>query len=67
MTKMTPVECVQFQLDAYNERDLEKFLAAFSGAVRSYRLPNMALLLDGKTARRHSPPSMRKTVSSMRG
>ena len=50
MTKMTPVECVQFQLDAYNQRDLEIFLSVFSDTVQSYRLSDMTLLLDGKAA-----------------
>jgi hypothetical protein len=50
MTKMTPLECVELQLAAYNERNLHRFLTAFSDTVRSYRLPDMALLLDGKAA-----------------
>jgi hypothetical protein len=50
MTKMTPVECVEHQLAAYNDRDLERFLAVFSETVRTYRLPDMAPLLDGKPA-----------------
>ena len=50
MTKMTPLECVQLQLDAYNERDLDTFLTAFSETVQSYHLPHMTLLLDGKAA-----------------
>ncbi|MCP8882356.1 hypothetical protein NIM87_02455 [Devosia sp. XJ19-1] len=50
MTKMTPLECVELQLAAYNDRDLGRFLTAFSDTVRSYRLPDMTLLLDGKTA-----------------
>jgi hypothetical protein len=50
MTKMTPVECVQAQLDAYNARNLEQFLIPFSQTVRAYRLPDMTLMLDGKAA-----------------
>jgi hypothetical protein len=47
---MTPVECVQLQFDAYNQRDLPRFLSAFADDVRSYRLPDMAPLLSGKAA-----------------
>lgn len=50
MTMMTPLECVQLQFDAYNERDLPRFLSAFAEDVRSYRLPDMAPLLIGKAA-----------------
>ena len=50
MTKMTPVECVEHQFEAYNQRDLPRFLSAFSDAVRAYSLPDMTLLLDGKEA-----------------
>lgn len=50
MTMMTPLECVQLQFDAYNERDLPRFLSAFAEDVRSYRLPDMVPLLAGKAA-----------------
>ena len=50
MTLMTPLEAVQLQFDAYNERDLPRFLSAFADDVRGYRLPDMALMLDGKAA-----------------
>ena len=50
MTKMSPRECVQFQLDAYNQRNLETFLTAFSDKVQCFRLPDMTLMLDGKAA-----------------
>jgi len=50
MTTKTPLELVQFQLDAYNRRDLATFLTAFSNGVQSYRFPDMTLLLDGKAA-----------------
>ncbi len=50
MTLMTPLQCVELQFDAYNKRDLPRFLSAFSDNVRSYRLPDMTLLLDGKAA-----------------
>lgn len=50
MTMMTPLQCVQLQFDAYNERDLPRFLSAFAEDVRSYRLPDMVPLLAGKAA-----------------
>ena len=50
MTLMTPLECAELQFDAYNQRDLPRFLSAFANHVRSYRLPDMTLMLDGKAA-----------------
>jgi hypothetical protein len=50
MTLITPLACVQLQFDAYNQRDLPRFLSAFSDDIRSYRLPDMTLMLDGKEA-----------------
>jgi hypothetical protein len=50
LNKMTPLQCVQLQLNAYNARDLDTFLTAFSETVQNYRLPDMTLLLDGKAA-----------------
>ncbi len=47
---MTPLELVQEQLAAYNERNLERFSACFFEDVRCYRLPEMTLILDGKPA-----------------
>ena len=47
---MTPLQCVQLQFEAYNQRDLPRFLSAFADNVRSYRLPDMTLLLDGRAA-----------------
>jgi hypothetical protein len=50
MTLMTPLEAVQLQFEAYNQRDLPRFLSAFSDDVRSYRLPDMTLMIGGKAA-----------------
>jgi hypothetical protein len=36
---MDPVAVVQRQLDAYNARDLARFLAEYSEDIRVYRLP----------------------------
>lgn len=45
-----PTAPVQRQLDAYNARDLERFLAEYHDDVRVYRPPAAEPLLDGKTA-----------------
>ena len=50
MTLMTPLECVELQFEAYNQRDLPRFLSAFSDDVRTYRLPAMTPVLSGKAA-----------------
>ena len=50
MTLMTPLQCVELQFDAYNQRDLPRFLSVFADDVSSYRLPDMTPLLSGKTA-----------------
>jgi len=45
---MRPVDLVQRQLDAYNARDLDAFVATYADDVRVYRLPGAAPVLDGK-------------------
>ncbi|SMQ64149.1 hypothetical protein SAMN06295905_0925 [Devosia lucknowensis] len=50
MTKLSALQCVELQFDAYNERNLARFLSVFADSVKSYRLPDMALVLDGKAA-----------------
>lgn len=47
---VTPVELVQRQLDAYNARDLDRFVAVYSDAVRVYRPPATEPVLVGKAA-----------------
>jgi len=47
---MRPVDLVQLQLDAYNARDLDAFVATYADDVRVYRLPGAAPVLDGKAA-----------------
>jgi hypothetical protein len=41
---------VQRQLEAYNARDLERFVAQYSDDVRVYRLPKSEPALVGKAA-----------------
>nr|WP_295891241.1 nuclear transport factor 2 family protein [uncultured Devosia sp.] len=50
MTLMTPLQCVELQFEAYNDRDLPRFLSAFADNVRSFRLPDMTPMIDGKAA-----------------
>lgn len=47
---MTPAALVQQQLDAYNQRQLEPFLAVYADDVTVYRLPSGAPSLQGKAA-----------------
>ena len=45
---MAPEEVVQRQLDAYNARDLQRFLAEYSDDVKIFRPPATAPALGGK-------------------
>jgi hypothetical protein len=47
---MTPEDVVQRQLDAYNARDLERFLAEYSDDVRIFRPPAVEPAISGKLA-----------------
>ncbi len=47
---MDPVAVVQRQLEAYNARDLARFLAEYSEDVRVYRPPAVEPAIVGKTA-----------------
>ncbi len=49
---MTPEAIVQKQLETYNARDLEAYLALFSETIRTYRPPSTEPVLDGKQALR---------------
>jgi hypothetical protein len=44
----TPEQTVQSQLEAYNARDLERFLEHFAEDVRVFRLPALEPSLSGK-------------------
>jgi hypothetical protein len=50
MSDSEAVEVVQRQVDAYNRRDLEAFLATYSEAIRVYRMPAVEPALEGKPA-----------------
>ena len=47
---MKPEAVVQHQLDAYNARDLVRFLAVYDEAIRVYRPPAAAPAIAGKEA-----------------
>jgi hypothetical protein len=47
---LNPETVVQRQLDAYNARDLQRFLAEYSEDIRAYRPPAVAPLIEGKQA-----------------
>ena len=45
---MSPVEPVQRQLEAYNARDLERFIAQYTEDIRVFRPPSPEPVLVGK-------------------
>jgi hypothetical protein len=47
---LSPLEVVQRQFDAYNERNLDKFLANFSATIKVYKMPATEPGLVGKGA-----------------
>ena len=47
---MKPEDYAQRQLDAYNDRDLERFVAQYTDDVEVFRLPSAEPVLVGKAA-----------------
>lgn len=47
---MNPEAVVQRQLEAYNARNLERFLAEYSNSIRVYRPPAIDPVMSGKEA-----------------
>ncbi len=45
---MNAVDVVQRQVDAYNARDLQRFVATFSDAIQVFRLPSTQPAITGK-------------------
>ena len=62
----TPLEVVQRQLDAYNARNLEAFMANFSETVKTYRLPALEPSLVGKRAVADFYATQRFNLSDLR-
>lgn len=63
------VEVVQRQVDAYNRRDLDAFLATYCETIRVYRMPAAEPALAGKAAfgefyrtRRFNLPALRAEI-----
>jgi hypothetical protein len=63
---MTPIETVQFQLEAYNQRDLETFVSLFSETIQVFRMPALEPSISGKVqlaefyaTQRFNRPSLR--------
>ena len=47
---MNPAHPVQQQLEAYNARDLERFVAQYTDDIEVFRAPGTAPILSGKEA-----------------
>ena len=62
----TAVEVVQRQLDAYNARDLDRFLVNFSDDITVYRLPSLEPSLAGKPALAQFYASQRFNLPGLR-
>lgn len=54
MNHRSPVELAQAQLEAYNAKDLDAFVACYSEQVQVWRLPELSPRLQGKAAFRAS-------------
>ncbi len=48
--RMSPAEIVDRQLDAYNARDLERFVACFDERVQAFRPPAPEAAIEGRAA-----------------
>ena len=66
---MSVVEVIQRQVDAYNNRDLDGFLAEFSDAVKTFRMPSAEPAIAGKaqlaefyTTQRFNLPGLRAEI-----
>jgi hypothetical protein len=47
---LSPQDVVQRQLEAYNDRDLQRFLAQYSEAIQNFRPPAVIPAIVGKKA-----------------
>jgi hypothetical protein len=67
---MNPVDPVQRQLEAYNARDLEQFVACYTEDVQLYRMPAKEPTTSGKDAmrevyrQRFASPNLRAEILS---
>jgi hypothetical protein len=45
---MTAVDVVQRQVDAYNDRDLQRFVSSYSDDIAVFRMPSVEPAISGK-------------------
>lgn len=46
----TPLQVIESQFAAYNERDLTAFIAHFADDIKVYRMPALTAAIEGKAA-----------------
>jgi hypothetical protein len=46
---MSPVDVVQRQVEAYNDRDLSRFVSTFSETISIFRMPSAQPSISGRT------------------
>ena len=63
---MTPEEAVQFQLDAYNAHDLDRFLTVYDEDVKVYRPPAPEASMAGRSALAQFYGTQRFTLPGLR-
>jgi len=61
----TPVQIVDEQLEAYNSRDIDAFLATYHDEIKIYNHPN-SLSMDGKEAMRKVYAGMFERVPDLK-
>ena len=68
---MTAVDVVQRQVEAYNDHDLERFVAAYSETLRIFRMPSTDPMISGKaqlaefySTQRFNLPGLRAEILS---
>ena len=47
---MTAVDVVQRQVEAYNDRDLNRFVSSYGEAISIFRMPSTEPIISGKVA-----------------
>ncbi len=62
---LSPAEVVQAQLDAYNDRDIERFVACYSEQVEVFRPPTSTPVLQGLSALREHYQKNRFTLPNL--
>jgi hypothetical protein len=65
VSELSPVKIVQKQLDAYNARDIDAFLATYTDDVKLYNYPNK-LSSEGKAPMRNTYGSMFSSIKDLK-